>query len=110
MPDAEAQLKLMRKTMGKKTVTKTILGFLDSALPKGDDIPEDQKIARVVSKRVGEYATEQKMTFNEYLDAITGGKLDDDITLEQVEAMNGQEIYEMMMSHFGEANPVLNKQ
>lgn len=109
MPDAGAQVALMRKTMGKKTVTKTILGFLDSALPKGDDIPEDQKIARVVSKRVGEYATEQKMTFNQYLDAITGGKLDDDITLERVEGMTGKEIYDMMMSHFGEANPVMSK-
>ena len=109
MPDAGAQVALMRKTMGKKTVTKTILGFLDAALPKGDDIPEEQKIARVVSTRVGEYATEQKMTFNEYLDAITGGKLDDDITLERVEAMTGKEIYDMMMSHFGEANPIMGK-
>lgn len=102
----DPQVKMMRKMMGDKTVNKAILGFIEAASPKGDDLPEDQKIGKLVSAKVGAYAIAQKMSFNEYLDALMCGRLDDGITLSDVEAMGDKEVYDMMMSHFGEEKPI----
>lgn len=100
MPKEDQQVKLMRKAMGNKKVSKVILGFIEAASPKGDDLPEEQRIGLVVSEKVGQYAIEQEMIFNQYLDALMGGKLDDGVTLEDVKAMEGKAIYDMMISNF----------
>ena len=99
--DAGAQVAMMRKMMGNKTCNGAIMGFVQAAQPK-KNLTEEQRIGNLVSTKVGNYAVEQKMVFNDYLDACMGGALDDGVTYEQIEAMSDKEVYDMMMSHFGE--------
>ena len=90
------QLDMMRKMMGNKKVNKITLKFIESAAPKGDDIPEEQKIGTLVAARVGEYAIQNDWNFNQYFDAIGSLDLPEDKRLADVEAMELDELFGYM--------------
>lgn len=96
MPKDDPQLAMMRKAMGNKKVNKITLKFIESAAPKGDDIPEEQKIGTLVARRTGEYAVEQGWDFNQYFDAIGSLDLPEDKTLADVEGMELNELFGYM--------------
>lgn len=96
MPNEDPQMAMMRKMMGNKKVNKITLKFIESAAPKGDDIPEEQKIGTLVARRTGEYAVQHGWDFNQYFDAIGSLDLPEDKTLADVEGMELDELFGYM--------------